>query len=82
MHRAIHLQGCFSHPETWDGSENRLDVREGRARSEGPARDGVRKVGTSLVAQWSALPTWGAQLQCLVRELRSRVPSNVAPKNK
>ena len=39
------LQGCFSHPETWDGSGSRLDVREGRAKSEGPPRDKLRKVG-------------------------------------
>lgn len=65
MHRAIHLQGCFSHPETWDGSGSRLDVREERTRSEGPARDGLRKVGTSLVAQWSVLPAWGGAASVL-----------------
>ena len=40
-------------------------MREGRARSEGPARDGLRNVGASLVAQWSALPAWGGAASVL-----------------
>lgn len=54
---------------------------------EGPGLRGQPGMG---LGRWG-LPWWpsglrfqpgGAQLQCLVRELRSRVPSNVAPKNK